>query len=147
MKQRVGCVAPAEWLLRAIDGFDGQATTRAALRLAPLVFVRPGELRCAEWKEFDFDEAEWIIPAEKMKMRRPHRVPLSGQALIVLKDLKAITGELRWLFPSVSSVTRPIGAGSGKAWSWDPRRPGPRPGQGPACFCTLERRSTALEFC
>jgi integrase len=95
-------------LLRAIEGFDGQPTTQAALRLAALVFVRPGELRHAEWKEFDFDKAEWVIPAEKMKMRRPHRVPLSGQAIAVLKELRAITGELRWLFPSVRSVMRPI---------------------------------------
>jgi integrase len=93
-------------LLRAIDGFDGQATTRAALRLAALLFVRPGELRHAEWNEFDFDKAEWIISAEKMKMRRPHRVPLSRQAITILKDLRAITGELRWLFPSVRSVKR-----------------------------------------
>ena len=89
-------------LLRAIEGFDGQPTTRAALRLAPLVFVRPGELRHAEWTEFDLDKAEWVIPAEKMKMCRPHRVPLSRQALAILKDLKTITGELRWLFPSVT---------------------------------------------
>ena len=95
-------------LLRAIDGFDGQPTTKAALRLAALVFARPGEIRHAEWKEFDFDKAEWIIPAEKMKMRRPHRVPLSRQTLAILKDLKAITGELCWLFPSVRSVKRPI---------------------------------------
>ena len=95
-------------LLRAIEGFDGQPTTLAALRLAPLVFVRPGELRHAEWKEFDFDRAEWLIPAEKMKMSRPHRVPLARQTLAILKDLKTITGELRWLFPSVSSVMRPI---------------------------------------
>jgi integrase len=95
-------------LLRAIDGFDGQPTTKAALRLAALVFARPREIRHAEWKEFDFDKAEWIIPAEKMKMRRPHRVPLSRQTLAILKDLKAITGELRWLFPSVRSVMRQI---------------------------------------
>jgi integrase len=95
-------------LLRAIEGFDGQPTTLAALRLAPLVFVRPGELRHAEWKEFDFDRAEWLIPAEKMKMSRPHRVPLARQTLAILKDLKTITGELRWLFPSVGSVMRPI---------------------------------------
>ena len=95
-------------LLRAIEGFDGQPTTLAALRLAPLVFVRPGELRHAEWKEFDFDKAEWVIPAEKMKMPRQHRVPLARQTLAILKDLKTITGELRWLFPSVSSVMRPI---------------------------------------
>ena len=95
-------------LLRAIEGYDGQQTTRAALRLAPLVFVRPGELRQAEWKEFDLDKAEWVIPAEKMKMRRPHRVPLSRQALAILKDMQTVTGEFRWVFPSVRSVMRPI---------------------------------------
>jgi integrase len=95
-------------LMRAIDGFDGQPTTRAALRLAPKLFVRPGELRHAEWKEFDFEKAEWVIPAEKMKMRRPHRVPLAAQVLTVLSDLKEVTGGGRWLFPSVSSVMRPI---------------------------------------
>ena len=77
VKHRAAILEPAAIgaLLRAIDGFDGQLTTSAALRLAPMVFVRPGELRYAEWKEFDFEKAEWIIPAEKMKMRRPHRVP------------------------------------------------------------------------
>jgi integrase len=95
-------------LLRAIDGFDGRQTTLAALRLAPLVFVRPGELRHAEWKEFDLETAVWSISAEKTKMRRAHRVPLARQALAILNDLKAITGELRWLFPSVSSTVRPI---------------------------------------
>jgi len=95
-------------LLRAIEGFDGHAMTRAALRLAPLVFVRPGELRHAEWKEIDFEKAEWVIPSEKTKMRRPHRVPLATQAIAVLKDLKMITGRARWLFPSVTSLLRPI---------------------------------------
>jgi integrase len=95
-------------LLRAIDGFDGQPTTKAALRLAPLVFVRPGELRHAEWAEIDFAGAEWRIPAEKMKMRRPHRVPLSRQAIEIICELKTISGGGRWLFPSVRSVTRPI---------------------------------------
>ncbi len=66
-------------LLRAIDGFTGAYVTRCALRLAPLVFVRPGELRHAEWTEFDFDKAEWRIPAAKMKMREQHIVPLSAQ--------------------------------------------------------------------
>ena len=95
-------------LLRAIDGFDGQPTTRAALRLAAYVFVRPGELRHAEWKEFDLDNAVWIIPGEKMKMRRPHRVPLARQPLAVLRELREITGNGRWLFPSVRSFERPI---------------------------------------
>src|SRR6516165_3568008 len=95
-------------LLRAIDGFDGQPTTRAALRLAAYVFVRPGELRHAEWNEFDLETAEWSIPAEKMKMRRPHRVPLARQSLGVLQELQQLTGKGRWLFPSVRTSTRPI---------------------------------------
>src|SRR5262249_51784958 len=95
-------------LLRAIDGFDGQPTTRLALRLAGYVFVRPGELRHAEWKEFDLDGAVWRIPAEKMKMRREHRVPLARQKLRVLQELQEITGEGRWLFPSVRTSARPI---------------------------------------
>jgi integrase len=95
-------------LLRAIDGFDGQSTTKAALRLAPLVFVRPGELRHAEWSEIDFAAAEWRIPAAKMKMRRVHRVPLSRQALGIIRELQTISGGRRWLFPSVRSVVRPI---------------------------------------
>jgi integrase len=95
-------------LLRAIDSFDGQLTTRAALRLGAYVFVRPGELRHAEWKEFDLDTAVWGIPAEKMKMRRPHRVPLARQPLAILRELQEITGNGRWLFPSVRTFTRPI---------------------------------------
>jgi integrase len=95
-------------LLRAIDGFDGQPTTRAALRLAAYVFVRPGELRHAEWDEFDFDAAVWSIPAAKMKMRRRHRVPLARQPLAILRELQAITGSGRWLFPSVRTFARPI---------------------------------------
>src|SRR6476660_4235211 len=95
-------------LLRAIDGFDGQPTTHAALRLAPYVFVRPGELRQAEWREFDLDGAVWSISAEKMKMRRPHRVPLARQPLAILRELQEITGNGRWLFPSVRTFTRPI---------------------------------------
>ena len=95
-------------LLRAIDGFDGQPTTRAALSLAAYVFVRPGELRHAEWKEFDLGAAVWSIPAEKMKMRRPHRVPLARQPLAMLRELQMIIGNGRWLFPSVRTFARPI---------------------------------------
>jgi integrase len=95
-------------LLRAMDGFDGQPTTRAALRLAAYLFVRPGELRHAERNEFDLDGAVWSIPAEKMKMRRPHRVPLARQPLTILRELQEITGNGRWLFPSVRTFTRPI---------------------------------------
>jgi integrase len=95
-------------LLRAIDGYDGLPMTKAALRLAPLVFVRPGELRHAEWPEFDLAAAEWRIPPAKMKMRRAHRVPLSRQALDVLRDLQPISGGGRLLFPSVRSTARPM---------------------------------------
>jgi integrase len=95
-------------LLRAIDGFDGQPTTRAGLRLAPYVFVRPGELRHAEWVEFDFDAAVWVIPAAKAKMRRPHRVPLARQSVAILEGVRALTGGGRWLFPSVRTIARPI---------------------------------------
>jgi integrase len=95
-------------LLRAIDGFEGQAVTRHALKLAPLFFVRPGELRKAEWAEFNLVDAEWRIPAAKMKMRRPHRVPLAPQSLTVLRELLGITGGSKYLFPSVRSWHRPI---------------------------------------
>ena len=95
-------------LLRAIDDYDGHSTIRAALRLAPLVFVRPGELRYAEWHEVDLGAAVWGIPAEKMKMRRPHRVPLAKQSLIILRELQSLTGAGRFLFPSLYSDQRPI---------------------------------------
>ncbi len=95
-------------LLRAIDGYDGHPATLAALRLAPFVFVRPGELRHAEWAEIDLDAAEWRIPAEKMKMRLPHRVPLARQSIAILRSLQTITGAGRFLFPSVRSFARPI---------------------------------------
>lgn len=95
-------------LLRAIDSYDGHVPTKAALRLAPLVFVRPGELRHAEWTEFDLHASVWSIPASKMKMQRPHKIPLSRQALAIIEELKPITGELRWLFPSVRTTARPI---------------------------------------
>jgi len=95
-------------LLRAIETFDGQPTTKAALRLLPLVFTRPSELRLAEWKEFDLDNAIWIIPANRTKMRREHSVPLSRQALAILRELHALTGQGRLLFPGLRVVTRPI---------------------------------------
>ena len=95
-------------MLRAIDGYDGLPITKAALRLAPLVFVRPGELRHAEWAEFDLAAAEWRIPPAKMKMRRAHRVPLSRQSINVLRDLQPISGGGRFLFPSIRSTVRPM---------------------------------------
>lgn len=99
-------------LLRAIDDVDGQPTTRAALQLIALTFVRPGELRHAEWKEFDERGAVWNIPADKMKMPRPHAVPLSRQALALIKDLREITGTSAFLFPQVRSWHRPMSDGT-----------------------------------
>lgn len=95
-------------LLRAIKGYAGQVSTVTALSLAPLTFVRPGELRFAEWTEFDFERAEWRIPAPRMKMREEHIVPLSRQALTLLADLQPLTGAGRLLFPSLLSATRPM---------------------------------------
>jgi len=95
-------------LLRAINGYHGQPATKFALKLAPLFFVRPGELRKASWSEFDLDRAECRIPALRMKMREQHVVPLSRQAIALLHDLNVLTGHRQLLFPSVRSVTRPI---------------------------------------
>jgi integrase len=95
-------------LLRAIDGYQGQPATEYALKLLPLVFVRPGELRAAEWSEFDLETAEWRIPGSRMKMREPHIVPLSRQAVALLRDLQPLTGAGRYLFPSLRGGDRPI---------------------------------------
>lgn len=95
-------------LLRTIDGYQGSFVTQCALRLAPLVFVRPGELRRAEWSEFDLDAAEWRIPAERMKMRDPHIVPLSEQAVSILLDLQPLTGDGRYVFPGARTNGRPM---------------------------------------
>ncbi len=95
-------------LLRAMDAYNGSLVTKCALRLAPLVFVRPGELRQAEWAEFDLDGAQWNIPAEKMKMREPHLVPLSPQAVAILRELHPLTGRGRYVFPSARSPQRPM---------------------------------------
>ena len=95
-------------LLRAIDGYEGQGFTKLALQLAPHVFVRPGELRHADWGEVDLDGALWIIPAEKMKMRKPHHVPLSRQAVELLKSVQAFTGPAGYVFPSIRTRTRPM---------------------------------------
>ena len=93
-------------LMRAIDGFHGQAVTRIALQLLALLTPRPGELRNAKWEEIDFEAAVWSIPAERMKMRRPHRVPLPAQALRLLGELKALTGATAYLLPSLISTKR-----------------------------------------
>ncbi|MDG2539844.1 tyrosine-type recombinase/integrase [Dyella jiangningensis] len=95
-------------LLRAIDGFAGQFVTLAALRLAPLVFVRPGELRQAEWREIDLDQALWRIPAERMKMKAAHLVPLAPQAVGILRELYPLTGTGRYVFPGLRTGSRPM---------------------------------------
>jgi len=95
-------------LLREIEGYNGQPTTRLALQLSALLFVRPGELRHARWNEIDFDKAVWILPAATMKMKRPHRVPLSRQAIVILRELQGLTGQGEYVFPAVDSVRRPM---------------------------------------
>jgi integrase len=95
-------------LLRDIDSFTGQPVTHAALRLAPLVFVRPGELRAAAWAEIDFDGAMWRIPGARMKMRVDHLVPLSAQAVTILRDLQQLTGHGNFVFPSLRGASRPM---------------------------------------
>ncbi len=95
-------------LMRAIDGYQGNLITRCALKFAPLTFVRPGELRHAEWVEINIDEQVWKIPAEKMKMRSVHIVPLSRQAIVVLKEILPLTGDGKYVFPSLRTGSRPM---------------------------------------
>ena len=108
VQHRAAIIEPKAFggLLRALAGYEGAPETRAALELLALTFVRPGELRAAEWAEFDLDAGVWAIPAEKMKMRRPHRVPLAARAVAILRELHAITGQGKFLFPSVRAATR-----------------------------------------
>ena len=105
---RSAIVAPKAFgaLLRAIEDYQGAPETCAALELLALTFVRPGELRAADWAEFDLDNAVWEIPAGRMKMRRPHRVPLAPRAVAILHELRKLTGHGRLLFPSVRSSAR-----------------------------------------
>ncbi|HEX6999658.1 MAG TPA: integrase arm-type DNA-binding domain-containing protein [Gammaproteobacteria bacterium] len=95
-------------LMRAIHGYQGQPTVVTALKLLPLLFVRPGELRNAEWPEFDLDGATWVIPAGRMKMGREHIVPLSRQALALLEELRPFTGRGRLVFPGLRSKEKPL---------------------------------------
>ncbi len=95
-------------LLRAINGYEGTFTTQCALKFAPLVFVRPTELRHAEWQEVDLDKAEWRIPANKMKMKAVHIVPLSKQAIKLLEEIRPVTGNGKYIFPGARSASRPM---------------------------------------
>jgi integrase len=95
-------------LLRAIHAYQGHPYCRAALKLAPLVFVRPHMLRYAEWSEIDLEAAEWRVPAEKMKMEIDHIVPLARQAVAILRDMQAKTGSGQYVFPSIRGDGRPM---------------------------------------
>lgn len=99
-------------LMRAIDGYEGLHSVSAALKLAPLVFVRPGELRAATWEEFDLDAGLWSIPAERMKAKREHLVPLSVQSVAILDDLLPLTGPEGFVFPSIRTNSRPMSENS-----------------------------------
>lgn len=99
---------PVGALLRSIHAYSGHPCTVAALKLSPLVFVRPGELRTAEWSEIDLGAAEWRIPGTKMKMKADHIVPLSTQAVETLRSLQPISGHGRYVFPSIRTGERPM---------------------------------------
>lgn len=95
-------------LLRAIDDYEGSGVTKLALQIAPHVFVRPGELRHAEWSEIDLEGAVWIIPAGKMKSRKTHHVPLSRQAVALFREVHSATGSTGYVFPSTRTRVRPM---------------------------------------
>ncbi len=93
-------------LLRAIDDYIGHPTTLMALKLSPLVFLRPSELRAAEWSEIDLQTAEWRVPAARMTMRERHIVPLASQAVAILRELRSVTSKAKYLFPSLRTSDR-----------------------------------------
>ncbi|RPJ22727.1 MAG: DUF4102 domain-containing protein, partial [Desulfobacteraceae bacterium] len=95
-------------LLRAIDSYQGSLVTKCALRLAPYLFVRPGELRQMEWAQINLEAGEWNIPAEKMKTRQPHLVPLAHQTLEILRELHPLTGTGKYVFPNPRTSKRPM---------------------------------------
>jgi integrase len=95
-------------LMVAIEGFTGTPVVKAALQLSPLLFCRPGELRHMEWAEINWEESQWELPAEKMKMKQPHIVPLCKQAIAILQELHRLTGTRRYVFPSARGASRPL---------------------------------------
>ncbi len=99
---------PVGALLRAIHAFEGTFAVQCAMQITPYVFVRLGELHHAEWSEIDLENAEWRIPAEKMKIRVMHIVPLARQVVAILKELQPLTGNGRYVFPSIRSASRPL---------------------------------------
>lgn len=107
---RAALTGPADvaHLLQTIETYGGQPVTLVALKLAPLLFARPGNLRAMEWAELDLDAAMWRIPAGKMKMRDAHAVPLASHAVAILRDLQPLTGRGRYCFPSLRTGDRPM---------------------------------------
>jgi integrase len=99
-------------LMRALSGYQGSLVTKIGLQLSPLLFVRPSELRESEWGEFDLDAAVWRIPAERTKMKTPHLVPLSSQAIALLREIHHLTGKGRFVFPSERTPLRPMSDGT-----------------------------------
>ena len=99
-------------LLHAIDQYQGEPSVANALKLAPHVFTRPGELRQAEWQEINFNQSLWEIPAHKMKMRQPHVVPLSPAAMAIIKEQSAYAGHSQFIFPSLHNQHKPISQGA-----------------------------------
>lgn len=110
VKHHAAILEPAQLgeLLRSIDSYSGHAITRLAMQVSPHVMARPGEIRKATWAEFDLDNAVWKIPAERMKMRRPHEIPLSRQVLAYLEELSALTGPTGFVFPAFHTFKRPL---------------------------------------
>lgn len=110
VKHFAAIIDPNEFgaLLRAIEDYQGDPAVMYALKLTPHVFQRPGELRQMEWAEVNFDKAVWAIPVTKMKMRQPHSVPLSRQALAILQAMRSLSGSGRYVFPSIRTRARPI---------------------------------------
>lgn len=126
-------------LLKALNSYPGERITVIALRLLMLVFLRPAELRGARWAEIDFDRAEWRIPEERMKMREPHIVPLSAQALELLRELHTLSGDREFLFPN---QRRPQDHMSAATLNWALRIAGFN-GQGTIGFSAHGFRATA----
>jgi integrase len=110
VKHNAAITDPAQLgpLLRAVDAYHGGFVVRCALRLLPLVFVRPGELQWSTWSEMDLDGAEWRIPADRMKMKEYHVVPLSRQAVALLRELHPVSGPEGYVFPQARNASRPI---------------------------------------
>lgn len=109
-RRKLTALTPKELpeLMAQIENYGGRPSTRLAMRLLLLTFVRKAELTWATWEEFDLDGAEWRIPADRMKMREPHLVPLSRQAVVALRDLKPLAGSSKYVLPHISTLARPM---------------------------------------